>query len=164
MCNSVTIYYLQMLVPSGLLASPKPDNFQIEECCIKQFPVNRFMYSWVGKNWQWDDRADWSEKQWQDYAEADNLRTWLAYYQGSPAGYFELQKQENSVEIAYFGLLPNFIGKGLGAYLLTDAIHQAWQWGAQRVWVNTCTLDHPSALSNYQARGLTLYKTVKSDA
>lgn len=159
MSSQVTIYSLEMNDPSELLESTKPDNIQIVECCIKQFPLNRFMYLWVGENWQWNDRKSWSVKQWQDYAEADNLRTWVAYYQGSPAGYFELQQQENAVEIAYFGLLPNFIGRGLGGYLLSQAISQAWQWGTRRVWVHTCSLDHPSALSNYQARGLQLYNT-----
>ena len=64
------------------------------------------------------------------------------------------------MEIKYFGLAPAFIGKGFGGRLLTAAIEQAWDWGeVKRVWVHTCSLDHPGALSNYQARGMQLYKT-----
>jgi GNAT superfamily N-acetyltransferase len=88
-----------------------------------------------------------------------------------PAGYFELEAQPPSppsplpqgeggidVEIAYFGLLPQFVGCGLGSHLLTCAIECGWKMGARRVWVHTCTLDHPQALANYQARGMRLYK------
>jgi GNAT superfamily N-acetyltransferase len=65
---------------------------------------------------------------------------------------------QSGVEIAYFGLLPAFIGRGLGGALLTNAIEEAWQMSPERVWVHTCTLDHPSALANYQARGMEVYK------
>ncbi|MEX1019795.1 MAG: GNAT family N-acetyltransferase [Litorilinea sp.] len=64
---------------------------------------------------------------------------------------------DSSVEIAYFGLLPAFVGQGIGGLLLSTAIQRAWAWQAQRVWVHTCTLDHPNALQNYQARGLRIY-------
>ena len=102
----------------------------------------------------------WSEKQWKAYAENDNLRTWVVYHRGSPAGYYELQQQGGGdVEIAYFGLAPRFIGRGFGGYLLSQAIKSAWKMkGAKRVWVHTCTLDHPSALRNYKARGMEVYR------
>jgi GNAT superfamily N-acetyltransferase len=74
--------------------------------------------------------------------------------ENAAAGYFELrQHQDRSVEIAYFGLLPAFIGRGWGKYLLTRAVESAWQLGTDRVWLHTCTLDHPAALSNYLKRG-----------
>mgnify|MGYP001605807776 FL=1 len=63
------------------------------------------------------------------------------------------------MEIAYFGLAEDFIGRGFGGYLLTRAIESAWAWeGTRRVWVHTCTLDHPSALNNYMSRGMQIYK------
>jgi GNAT superfamily N-acetyltransferase len=86
------------------------------------------------------------------------------YLQGTPAGYFELErqgeleKQNSDVNIAYFGLLPQFIGKGLGGYFLSVAVEKAWAFGAKRVTLTTCTLDHKSALENYQARGFKIYK------
>jgi GNAT superfamily N-acetyltransferase len=69
-------------------------------------------------------------------------------------------QSENSVEIAYFGLLPEFIGRRLGGALLTNAIDNAWSWSPTpiRVWVHTCNRDHPGALANYQARGFKIYK------
>ena len=62
----------------------------------------------------------------------------------------------------YFGLLPQFIGQGIGGNLFTRAIECGWNLGAKRVWVHTCSLDHPQALNNYLARGLRLFSTVES--
>ncbi len=79
---------------------------------------------------------------------------------GAPAGYFELRREPDSaIEIAYFGLLQEFLGRGLGGHLLTQAVLHAWEAGATRVWVHTSTLDHPAALPNYLKRGFTVYKT-----
>jgi GNAT superfamily N-acetyltransferase len=72
------------------------------------------------------------------------------------AGFFELERHDDgSVEISYFGLMPMGIGQGLGRALLTTAIDEAWSLKPvpSRVWLHTCTLDHPAALANYLARG-----------
>ena len=79
--------------------------------------------------------------------------------EGSIAGYYELQKKAENIEIAYFGLTPEFFGRGLGGALLTNAIEHAFAWDGKRVWVHTCTLDHPAALPNYLARGMHVYAT-----
>ncbi len=63
-----------------------------------------------------------------------------------------------NVEIAYFGLLSGYIGRGVGGRLLTIAARLAWQMGAYRVWLHTCTKDHPHSLANYQARGFRVFK------
>ena len=155
----VTTTYLEMTSPDDLIEKQAPKGLDIREVKIKQYPFNRFLYQFVGKPWQWTDKLSHTDEQWQAYAENDNLRTWVAYSEGAIAGYFELQKQSGgNVEIAYFGLAEEFIGKGFGGYLLSRAIDEAWGWeGTERVWVHTCTLDHPSALNNYMARGLSVY-------
>jgi GNAT superfamily N-acetyltransferase len=79
---------------------------------------------------------------------------------GAPAGYFELERHpDDSVEIAYFGLLPEFLGRGLGKHLLSRATEAAWALGPKRVWLHTCTLDDVAALPNYLARGFRPFKT-----
>src|SRR6266480_1244057 len=67
-------------------------------------------------------------------------------------------RHAGEVEIAYLGLMPAFIGRRLGAPLLTAAIRRGWAMGAGRVWVHTCTLDSPYALAHYQARGMRVFK------
>jgi GNAT superfamily N-acetyltransferase len=163
--HPMTTFYLEMLSPDGLAckACAEPD-FWIGECGVKQFQYNRFLYQLVGSDWKWFDKRSWTDEDWRAYAEAENLRTWVGYWGGAPAGYYELKKQEEgNVEIAYFGLARPFIAKGLGGHLLSHAIQSAWGWGATRVWVHTCTLDHPHALKNYLARGMKIYKEITSN-
>ena len=157
--SQTTIYYLEMQQADQLNEKSKVEGLTISEAIIKEYRFNRFLYSLVGEKWQWLDKLNESDDDWKAYAERDNLRTWVAYYQGAIVGYFELEvSAEQEVEIKYFGLAPAFIGKGFGGYLLTYAIQQAWTiCNAKRVWVHTCSLDHPSALANYQARGFVLY-------
>jgi hypothetical protein len=86
----------------------------IRECVVKQPRFNRFLYEYVGRDWKWVDRLVWPEPQWQDYAAADNLRTFVAYREGSIAGYYELKRTaDGSVEIRIFGLAPEFVGRDL---------------------------------------------------
>ena len=160
MKQPVTTWYLESRSPGELVSARDPATVTIAEAQIKQFQFNRFLYQLVGEHWQWTDKLSWTDQAWQAWAEADDLRTWVAWQSGSPAGYFELQKQaDSSVEICYFGLAKKFIGQGIGGHLLSECIGQAWAWDAQRVCVNTCSLDHPGALANYQARGLAIYRT-----
>ncbi len=119
----------------------------------------RYLYGETGRAHRWTDRLDWSDAQVR--AHVDDPRTLLdvATVDGAPGGWFELRRGDNDVEIAYFGLLPEFIGRGLGAPLLRRAVRVALAEGTGRVWLHTCTLDHPAALANYRARGFRPWKT-----
>jgi GNAT superfamily N-acetyltransferase len=158
--SEVTTYYLEMLSPSALKGKDNSGGLIVSECSVDQFQFNRFLYRFVGEPWLWTDKLSWSDQAWKQYVENVNLRTWVAWSGGSIAGYFELLREKDDVEIIYFGLTEHFIGKGYGGFLLTEAIKSAWDWqDTQRVWVHTCSLDHPGALQNYVSRGMTLYKT-----
>jgi GNAT superfamily N-acetyltransferase len=162
----VTTTWLEMRTSAEL--RPKrcaDDRFWIGEATVKQWQLNRFLYVAVGGPWAWIDKLVWSEEQWREYAESEQVRTFVGSYDASPAGYYELRRDDQGgVEIAYFGLLPTFLGRGLGGALLTHALEAAWQMNPQRVWVHTCTLDHPAALANYQARGMTIYRVESHQA
>ncbi|MCB0171682.1 MAG: GNAT family N-acetyltransferase [Anaerolineae bacterium] len=155
----VTTYYLEMTNPQQLRPKPNDNpNFEIKPVGIPLPELNQFLYTIVGKAWFWTNRLNWTRQQWAEWVDRPELKTWVGYLSGTPAGYFELEVQPaDSVEVAYFGLLPPFIGLGLGGPLLTAAVEQAWALGAARVWVHTCTLDHPRALANYQARGFRIF-------
>lgn len=144
----------------SLRAKNKPKDLEIIEAEIKEYRLNLYLYQLVGEAWAWEDKLSLSVEDWKEYAHSENLRTWVAYHRGSIAGYYELEKQpDGDVEIVYFGLAPNFIGRGFGGYLLSHAIESAWAYeDTKRVWVHTCTLDHESALANYQARGFKMYR------
>ena len=156
----VTVTYLEMVSPELLKPRHSVDpRFSVREATVKQWEYNKFLYLLVGRDWSWVDKQKWSERQWNDYAESDSLRTFVAYYDGSVAGYYELRRDDTQgAEIAIFGLAPKFIGRGFGGALLTHALEEAWRMKPSRVWLHTCSLDHPAALHNYQARGLQVYK------
>jgi GNAT superfamily N-acetyltransferase len=151
----VTRTYLEMLSPGDLRPSPPPELEprieRLEDCPVSFF---RYLYQEVGRQYQWTDRLGWNEETIRQYLATPGVFIWLMSWRGAPAGYFELRRHDDrSIEIAYFGVLPEFIGRGWGKHLLTCAVRSAWDLGTQRVWLHTCTLDHPAALPNYLKRG-----------
>lgn len=175
-----------MLVKTTYLEQRSP--VEVREARPPKYPVevvrvelpapefSRFLYATVGGDWHWHDRLKWSREEWLDYLGRSHVETWVAWVRGTPAGYVELAGSSAvepfDVEIAYFGLLPGFLGRGLGGHLLTVGLGLAWELAARwpgtppvsRVWVHTCTLDGPAALANYQARGLAVYRTEEAEA
>lgn len=158
--TAVTVHHLEMLNAAALRPSlAEPAGLSIMQALIPLPEFNRFLYTAVGGDWHWRERLPWDYARWSQVLNRPGYETWVAYAYGTPAGYFELEAQEGgSIEIAYFGLLPQFFGRGIGGRLLTHAIQRAWEKGARRVWVHTCSLDHPAALANYRARGLAVFK------
>jgi GNAT superfamily N-acetyltransferase len=147
--------YLQLNDPGEFTAAFITDEsaeiVRVENCPASFY---RYLYSEVGRLYHWIDRLVWADEEIVAHLAQATLSLYVLYYRGAPAGYFELSREEDgSTEIAYFGLLQEFIGKGLGKHLLSTAIQQAWQDGASRVWLHTCTLDDPAALPNYLKRG-----------
>jgi GNAT superfamily N-acetyltransferase len=153
--TSVTRTYLEMSSPGDLQASPPPEPEphveRLQHCPVSLF---RLLYQEVGRAFRWTDRLAWSDDAVRRHLATKGVSIWLMSWNGEPAGYFELcEREDGSAEIAYFGLLPDFIGRGWGKYLLTRAVQAAFGTGARRVWLHTCTLDHPAALPNYLKRG-----------
>jgi len=157
----VKTHYLEMLNPQALPAKQVPPGFEFALLATPSPVLNRQFYVSVGRQWNWTDRLKWSNDDWCRYVDRSVLQTWVGYLNGESIGYCELELQSGgNMEIAYFGLLPEFVGRGLGGVLLTTAVERAWSNPeVRRVWLHTCTEDHPSALKNYLKRGFTLYKT-----
>ena len=155
-----TIYYLEMSSADELRPSAKALDVQLWEDFDAKF--SRSIYADIGGNYNWIERSNWTDDQWLERLRQPNVDTWLSYSDRELAGFFELGLQaDNSVEIVYFGLLPPFEGRGLGGAMLSAATQRAWDMGGSRVWLHTSSLDHPHALSNYQARGFRVYNRVE---
>lgn len=154
--TDITTWFLQMTSPEKLRPGRQPEQeVLLMRVGRPRAEVSRFFYRAVGGNWYWIDRLGWTYDEWQTWAES--VETWVAYVDGTPAGYFELQQRPDAtVNLALFGLLPWAIGQGIGGWLLTRAIERSWELGAQTVTVNTCSVDGPHALANYQARGFAI--------
>lgn len=121
----------------------------------------RSCYRTVGAAYHWRDRWNWTDAEIDSHLGRPEISLHVAMQRERFAGWYELRRvaDDDSVEIAYFGLASDAIGHGLGKHLLSCAVRDAWAHGASRVWVHTCTLDHPHALPNYRARGFEIYRT-----
>ena len=158
----VTTWYLEMLGRDQLqTAGPPSEAARVTQAEVPSPEFSRFLYTAVGGSWYWIDRLGWDLARWQAYVGRPALQTWVLYVSGTPAGYVELEAQPAEsnveVEVASFGLLPRFVGQGLGKYLLSVGVERAWAMDPRRVWLHTCSLDGPHALANYQARGFRVY-------
>jgi ribosomal protein S18 acetylase RimI-like enzyme len=164
MDRTIDRFYLDIFSKNNLIKSNcKETNLEIfsEKNPTPEFC--KFLYKEVGKDFFWRDRLRWSDQQWLDYINNNFFRLYVLKYKNNLAGYYELlyDINTNSIEIPYFGIFKELYGKGIGGYLLTDAILRAFEGNIDKVWVHTCTLDHPNALKNYIARGMNIFKTEK---
>ena len=154
----VTTWFLQMTDPARLAEAPEADpELEIRQAELPSPELSRMLYTSVGSDWYWTDRRHWTWDRWHEWLARPELETWVAYVRGTPAGFAELEDQGDAVELVSFGLLPAFIGRGLGPRLLDAALRRAWEIGRERVRVHTCSLDGPAALRTYRARGLEIY-------
>ncbi|MCU0781998.1 MAG: GNAT family N-acetyltransferase [Akkermansiaceae bacterium] len=151
-----TIHYLAMHSADDLVAAPGGE--EVEWQCFRNGKVSARFYREVGRDWRWRDRAGWGEADWKRWSENGAVETWVGSVDGKEVGYFELARQDDgAVELAFLGLLPGNLQRGWGKVFLTRAVQRAWALpGTRRVWLHTCSEDHPAALANYQKRGFVL--------
>jgi ribosomal protein S18 acetylase RimI-like enzyme len=176
MSAPVTTWSLELTSPDELRPAAVPPaaaGVRIVRSEVPSPDFGRFLYTAVGADCAWHDRLPWPPEQWRAHLTLPGTELWVAYEHGTPAGYVELGAQdEGVVEIVYFGLLPDFRGRGIGGHLLSFGAERAWDLGGRReghgptkrVWVHTCSLDGPYALDNYRRRGFRVFDTVTAGA
>ncbi len=152
MKEEVVVHYLSLKRRDQLSLPNCPNELKIEQSFLVDGSLNRFFYEWVGGPWKWTDKKNWDDTAWAEYAKTVQL--FIIYLKGTPIGYFELgpTQSDSTVELYYFGLAKLAIGRGLGSYSLAFAIKEALIQ-AENVTVNTCSWDHPRALTNYLKQG-----------
>lgn len=156
----VVITYLEMTAPPVRPSLPRPAGklalLRVEQPTVSFY---RYLYNTVGERWFWYERRRMTDDALRAIVEDPKVEIYVLYVAGAPAGYIELDRRGGSdINIALFGLLPEFIGRGYGAYLLDWAVSQAWSYAPSRLTVTTCTLDHPRALRMYQRAGFVPYR------
>ncbi|GAA3233578.1 GNAT family N-acetyltransferase [Actinocorallia longicatena] len=163
----VTTWYLEQTSPGDLVPA-RPAPVQIVRAEVPSPEFARYLYTAVGGPHNWTDRLVWSHDHWQEHLTRPGVEIWTAWDRGTPAGYVELLPPEDgAVEIICFGLVPSFIGRGIGGHLLSEGTARAWDLAARwpglpattRVWLHTCSLDGPAAVPNYTRRGFRVYAT-----
>ena len=152
----MTITSLEML--GRPVMTGKPNGLQVERVMRPSVGFYRSLYDSVGENWLWSDRRRWSDDHLASVVQHEAVELWVLQVDGRPAGYAELDgRQLHETELAYFGLKPAYIGRGLGPRLLHFAIEQAWRREIDRLWVHTCNFDHPAALGLYCRCGFVVF-------
>lgn len=144
----------------GLPRVPAPYGVKLalmraEDCTVSFY---RYLYETVGTPWLWYERRLFSDEALAAQIRKATTEIFVIHVGGVPAGYFELDAAApNETELCYFGLIPEFIGRGLGPFMLQAAIDRAWERPISRLWVHTRTFDHPKALGHYQRAGFVVY-------
>ncbi len=156
----VTRTYLRLLRPADLKPARRDDPrlafVPLEAPTVAR---SRFFYRAIGEAFHWHDRNAWSDAEYGAYLAQPGCSLWVLRFGAEDAGYVEFQRHtDGSIEIALFGLMPRFVGRGFGKHLLTVAAEEAWKQKPPLVWLHTCTLDSPRALPNYKARGFVPFR------
>jgi ribosomal protein S18 acetylase RimI-like enzyme len=155
-----TITYLEMLArPGGRRVAAPLDRLALmraEDCTVSFY---RYIYDAVGEPWLWFERRLYSDTELAALIRKPTIEIFVLYVRGVPAGFFELDTAApRETKLLYFGLIPDFIGRRLGPYMLHAAIDRAWSARPiDRFWLHTSTYDHPRALGVYQRAGFVVY-------
>ena len=155
----VTVTYLEMTSPDQRTAPPEwAEPATVLHAERPTISFYRYLYDTVGADWDWFERRRLSDEALAAIIHDDAVEVFVLYVRGVPAGYVELDRRvEHELEIAYFGLMPDYVGRGFGPCLLGWALERAWSYRPRRVWLHTCSLDHPKALSVYRRAGFEVY-------
>ncbi|MBI3924503.1 MAG: GNAT family N-acetyltransferase [Armatimonadetes bacterium] len=152
--REVTVTFLEMKGPPAGPPPDPPEGTLVMESLRSTAAFYRFLYRTVGGPWEWTDRESLSDSELETLLAEPEVHLYVLYSEGTPAGYAELDfRYPPDFQLAYFGLVPAFIGRRLGSFFLRWTVHQAFRLGVGRLCVNTCTLDHPAALPLYQKAG-----------
>jgi GNAT superfamily N-acetyltransferase len=155
----VTITFLRQRTRPAYAPQPRPQG-KIAILRAERPPVHfyRYLYDLVGRNWHWTSRRKLADADLAALIRDPRLHLYVLYVDGVPAGMAEIDATPAPiVEIRFFGLAPDFIGRGLSRYFLANAVELAWSLGPDEVRIETCTLDHPAALALYQKFGFDVF-------
>ncbi len=155
----VVTHYLEMHAPPTRAVGEPPPGVGVVRAVRPSVRFYRFLYDGVGGPWHWYARRVMPPAELAALLADPGVEVSVLWQDGVPVGYTELDRRGAAeVELAYFGLFPEQVGRGLGSWLLRWSIAEAWRGDAvRRVWVHTCSLDHASALPVYLAAGFAKY-------
>jgi len=155
----VTTTYLQMFAHAPRVVPPPREGLTVVHARKPPVAYYRFLYDAVGRDYDWTSRKKLSDTELAALLLDPRIEVHVLMADGVPAGFAELDRRTaGEIELVQFGLIPPFIGHGLGRYFLQWTIDKAWSYSPNRFWLHTCTKDHPAALPNYVKAGFVIYK------
>ncbi|RPI90353.1 MAG: GNAT family N-acetyltransferase [Planctomycetaceae bacterium] len=155
---SITTYYLEMRSITDTQSPELPHGLQVMRASPPRVTYYRFLYDAVGRDWNWIGRKSLGDDELRAVISDPANELFVLYDRGSPVGFAELDLRiTGEIELKYFGLFPDSIGRGWGRVFLASVLWTAWQRQPRRVWLHTCTEDHPRALDFYLRAGFVIY-------
>jgi hypothetical protein len=155
----VAVYFLEMLAPSHRTVPAPRDDLAVIHVQSPPVPYYRQLYDAVGKDYYWLSRRKMSDDALAVLLNDPRNELHVLHVEGTAAGLAELdRRQQEEIELVQFGLMAPFIGRRLGKWFLQWTVDQAWSYQPKRLWLHTCTLDHPAALPNYTKAGFVLFR------
>ncbi len=152
-----TVTHLEMTARPATPLPHVPTGSPLALIAASNPPVGYFLYLYgtVGADYEWTDWLERTRQQQEAFLNDPKVELFTLMVDGWPGGFFVLDtRQSDTCDLAFFGLVPQAMGRGLGAWLLGCAIHMGWdRAGVTRMTVSTNTLDHPRALALYQKMG-----------
>jgi GNAT superfamily N-acetyltransferase len=149
------VTYLLMSAPPREVP-PKPVGPPLALMRADDIPLHyyRYLYRSVGVSWLWFERLLLDDQALAEKVHRKGVEIYVLYGNGAPAGFYELDfRDAERAALLYFGLMPEWLGRKIGPWLLGTAVLEGFSRGARELKVNTCTLDHPAALPLYQRIG-----------
>ena len=153
--------YLEMLRPaSPPVCGPAPADMRLERLAGGDAARFAGLYRAIGEAWLWAVHLTKTPEQIARLLNSTSGQTLIAAGPQGDIGLLQLEWDgDGSAEITYFGVVASAIGKGVGRWLMEEAIARAFARPIRRLWLHTCNFDHPKALSFYQAAGFKIYAT-----
>ncbi len=153
---AAVVTYLEMLERP---AHAKTSSVKLREITNPDLNWYRDIFRRAGEQWLWWSRLEMDDSQLRAVLNAPTTELFIAESDGAEIGMAELDRANaGHVEIAFFGLYTDAIGKGFARPFIDALLQRAWSDSTSRVWVHTCTLDSPVALPFYVKCGFKPYK------
>ena len=132
--------------------------YELRGPLVADLAAYRAIFRRVGEDWLWCSRLVMSDEELRTTLETPQVEVYVPHLEGCPAGLLELDfRKHGECELAFFGLVKEMIGQGLGRRLMNDAIGLAFAKPIRRFFVHTCTFDHPGAVDFYRRSGFRPY-------
>ena len=152
------VTFLEMLAPPDRPPVDLKPGVEMRRAHAPTISFYRYLYNTIGGDWTWTGRRLMDDDTLAAAIRDPSVEVNVLWVNGVPAGLMEIGRGSMpDLELLYFGLIPDFVGKGYGRQALDWIIDRAWSFRPKRFWLHTCDLDHPNALSVYQKAGFTIF-------
>lgn len=157
-CIAAVVTHLEMTQPPSVAPAP-PAGCELRRAHRPSLDWYRDLFRKVGEEWLWFSRLVMDDAALRQIVEDPAVEIYGALEQGRDIGMVELDfRVDGACELVFFGVVAERIGRGSAAWMIAEALRLAWRPGVGRVWLHTCTLDHPAAVPFYEKNGFRAYR------